>query len=454
MRGYVSLICKVFLFSTFVAAQPQQTVRINLCRILHRESADFAPRERCGAGGRHSHLLFGHAVWELQTGPQTLSLFVNGACDHPSRQLYTGAAPNSIPTEAALLVNDCTSNSGVSPNGSGFSCAPNGSFLGGTPTQGFLQNGALTFAGFTLPVIPNGSQFQLRITNVRVNANSVAAGTFITGTVLATFGLQNQQNLVMGAVEASLGVSVSGMSTFPQCGAQSQTINTLTIKELVNNAFKSPASASSNSTPGQWYQSGVNSESQTVLPTPVGWVNQLRTVVPGQADVATRIRVNVSNIPEGVSVSMPLSINDSVGGSLVYNPGGDVGPFTTGSGGGIVINNFGSVTYEVRAQSGGIDSFTVPMSGDAGGEQLRRRYHPGVGDVCGYLSGNVRADSAFRRYLGIDSTIQYEQLPAADPPDLFRAARKRDNGIGIARGSGGGTGRVWQYQFGKRSRLP
>ena len=63
-----------------------------------------------------------------QTGQQTLSLYVNGAAI-TSRQLYTGTAPTSIPTEAALLVNDCLTNSGTSATGG--SCSPSGTFTGG-----------------------------------------------------------------------------------------------------------------------------------------------------------------------------------------------------------------------------------------------------------------------------------------------------------------------------------
>src|SRR5206468_1440938 len=94
-----------------------------------------------------------------QTGIQTLSLYVNANFVAPlgvnvnqnlitSRQLFTGPnVPNSIPTEAALLINDCTSIGGLSSAGT--SCAASGTFLGGNPVQGFLQNGALTFTGFT-----------------------------------------------------------------------------------------------------------------------------------------------------------------------------------------------------------------------------------------------------------------------------------------------------------------
>ncbi len=158
-------------------------------------------------------------------GPQTLSLYVQGT-SITSRQLYSGtSAPSSIPTEAALLVDDCVNATGtvVVPT-SGF---PGGSCSNtsvgspataipspanvGTPTQGFLQNGALVFLGLHgLPVNAGAnSQIQLRVTNIRVNANSVAAGTFITGTVLATFPVQNQSNLVLGVAQSSLSVAVS-----------------------------------------------------------------------------------------------------------------------------------------------------------------------------------------------------------------------------------------------------
>ena len=225
-----------------------------------------------------------------QTGPQTMTLYVNGAA-LTSRQLYTGTTPPSIPTEGAVLVNDCVTTSGTSSSGATCNAST-------APTQGFIQNGAFVFSGFYLPANANGGPFQLRITNVRVNANSLAAGAFVTGTVLATFGISNQQNLVLGAVQSSLSVSVPTLSTFALCQTLNSTVN-LTIKELVSSSFKSPAASASNSTPGNWYQNGVNTESQTVLQTiPSNWTNQLTGILPGRADAATRIRVNLSNIPE------------------------------------------------------------------------------------------------------------------------------------------------------------
>jgi hypothetical protein len=318
---------------------------------------------------------------QAQTQAQTLSLYVNGAAI-TSRQLYSGSTvPNSIPTEAALLVNDNAA----------------------TATQGYLQNGALVFSGFTLPT--TGS-FTVRVTNVRVNANSVAAGTFITGTILATFPIQNQSSLVLGVAQASLSVAVSSTSNFAQCTSTptaGSSINVLTVKELVQSAFKSPAVClvatgngtpcpAANTTPGQWYQPGVNTESQTVLngvslggvlgnaPSPGVFVDQVGAI-PGQADSATRIRLNFSNIPAGVTISLPVSVGVGSNGTtyvsggtavpsnvtlvsqIVATTAGDVATFSAASGNSVSLTSAGSVTYQVTLQQGAaIDSFAIPVT--------------------------------------------------------------------------------------------
>jgi len=282
-----------------------------------------------------------------QTGSQTLSLYVNGAAI-TSRQLYTGSsAPSSVPTEAALLVNDNTT----------------------TAVQGFLQNGAVVFSSFFLPT--TGAPFQVRVTNVRVNANSLAAGSFVTGTVLATFPIQNQQNLVLGAIQSSLSVAVSSVTNFAQCNStptQGTVVSTLTVKELVNTAFKSPnatigaVGGVNNNTPGQWYQNGLNTESQTVLPA--NFKNEsggTSPATPGQADTATRIRINFSNIPAGVTLSLPVTIGSGAS-TATATTSGDVGSFSAAASA-ITLTSSGSVTYQVTAQNGSaIDSFSVPVT--------------------------------------------------------------------------------------------
>jgi len=325
-------------------------------------------------------------------GPQTLSLYVQGAAI-TSRQLYTGStAPTSIPTEAAILIDDCTAVGATSPvTGLTTTCANTASTDIGTPTQGNLQNGALVFTGFGLPltlgssttVLATANTFQLRITNVRVNANSVASGTFINGTVLATFPIQNQTNLVLGVAQSSLNVTVSSPpSNFTQCTSQTagSTITDMTIKELVLTAFKAPnacgtingsaaqgsnpgacPSGATNTAPGGWYQNGTNTESQTVLPglptsgVPYVWSNALGNT-PGLADSATRVRVNLSNIPAGVTVTMPVTICNaptSAGACTgtqntvaQATTGGDTGTFSIAASG-PTLTSSGSVTYQL-----------------------------------------------------------------------------------------------------------
>jgi len=285
------------------------------------------------------------------SGQQTLSLYVSGA-SITSRGLWTGtSAPSGAqPTEAALLVNDYVGAPNSPPNIS--------------PTEGYLQNGALVFSGFSLPSTASSS-FTVRVTNIRVNANQLASGAFVTATVLATFPVQNQSGLVLGVVETSL--QLSGPSTIPsfaQCTSTTTTFSSFSIKELIQGAFKAPnvstVSGANNSTPGVWYTNGVNTESQTVIPAAnfstvsPGFVGNVsgnyNGSVPGQADAATRIRFNFSNIPAGVTVTLPVTIS-SGSFTLTATTSGDLGTFTAATTN-PTLTAPGSVTYQVTAQSG------------------------------------------------------------------------------------------------------
>ena len=291
-----------------------------------------------------------------QTGPQTLSLYTSATIS--SRvEVSSTTGLLSIPTDAALLVNDNISGAGQ------------------LPTQGFLQNGSLVFSNFLLPT--TGAPFTVRITNVRINANALASGSFVTGTILATFPIQNQSGLVLGAVQSSLSVSVTSPPvSFAQCqsqtasGSQTTLVGALKVSELVNTAFKTRlAIPPATNGVGQWYQNGVNSESQTIFTPPSTWGSPIAT--PGQADWATRIRVNVANIPGGVTVYLPVSIMSGTTGQLVATSAGDLGTFTPATGSSltgvtnttfIALTSASSVTYEVVQQNGvGIDSFSFPI---------------------------------------------------------------------------------------------
>jgi hypothetical protein len=293
-----------------------------------------------------------------QTGKQTLSLIVSGTAI-TSRQLYKGTAPASIPTEAALLIDDCTVNTGTSSTGA--SCAPSGTYLGGNPIQGFLQaDGTMLFSGITLPA--DGNPFTIRVTNIRVNANELTAGAFVTGTVMPSFPVQNQSGLVLGAVLNSLSLTVSAVTPFSQCAsipAAGTVVQTVTVKELFKTAFKSQGTDPPDATPGKWYRKEVNTESQTVLDNVV-FKNDI-DVVPGQAGSGTRIRLNFSNIPAGWTLTLPVYVGDKVH-FIQATTGGDNGLFKPAASA-IVLTKAGSVTYEVMAQQGReIDYFTIPVT--------------------------------------------------------------------------------------------
>jgi hypothetical protein len=278
-----------------------------------------------------------------QTGPQTVSVAIDNA---PLASRWLDSAV-SVATEAALLINSCASNCPAGQN----------------PVQGHLENGVLVFSGFNLPADLTSV---LNITNIRVNPSQIASNAFVTGTISATFPLQNGKSRSLGYVRPSLSVKTgSSISSFPQCQPQTTNINNLTVAELYISAFRSRASDPADTIPGQWRELN-NSESQTVLSTLLpGWITS--GIVPGQADAATRIRVNVSNIPAGVTVTLPVTADNGAGGRLVASSGGELGAFSAAPGLSIPLTLSGSVVYEVRATSiqqqlGTITSFDIPMT--------------------------------------------------------------------------------------------
>jgi len=172
--------------------------------------------------------------------------------------------------------------------------------------------------------------------------------------------------------------AASPPTTFTQCtstATSGSVVTALIIKELVQTAFKSPAACpgsgcptgTNNATPGQWYQNNLNTESQTVLATGLtNWSNTLGNQ-PGLADSATRIRINFSNIPAGVTLSLPVSIGTGCTGTTptscaTATTSGDLGAFSM-AGSAISLTSSGSVTYQVTGQSGAaIDQFNVPVT--------------------------------------------------------------------------------------------
>ncbi len=79
------------------------------------------------------------------------------------------------------------------------------------------------------------------------------------------------------------------------------------------------------------------------------------------ADSATRIRINFSNIPAGVTISLPVTIG-SGSSTATATTSGDLGAFSA-AGSAVSLTSSGSVTYQVTNQSGSaIDSYSVPVT--------------------------------------------------------------------------------------------
>jgi hypothetical protein len=118
-----------------------------------------------------------------------------------------------------------------------------------------------------------------------------------------------------------------------------------------------------NAIPGGWRLPNVNTESQTVLPLLPGWTNA-GNFIPGLADYATRYRVDVSGVPAGVTVHLPVQWgpNDNMQASI----GNDFDlflPYPNGFGGLPVTSPGISLTYEYRVPTGNIvDIFKVPIT--------------------------------------------------------------------------------------------
>jgi len=286
-----------------------------------------------------------------QTGSQTVTLLTTAPITS-----YVQSTSNGTVTDALLLVNDT-----------------------GTPVAGILSSSGtqMTFSGFTLPSA--GTPFTLRITNVRVNATSLANGAIVSGNVLTTFPLTNNSQITLGAVVTSLTVAVNTNNSnasysLAQCQGQGNTTAApmtftgsanISIKEATNTAFKLQ-SVAGNTTPGGWYSGSNNTESMYIYSGAV-LANGTSTTFAtpnGQSTSATRFRVNVSNIPSGVTVALPVTIT---GGGLVMTTS-ETGAFSIASvsqSSGTTVNSTGptmSVTYEVKSQSPtATDTYLVPV---------------------------------------------------------------------------------------------
>jgi len=203
--------------------------------------------------------------------------------------------------------------------------------------QGVVSGSSVTFFG--VPILPpatTGIQRTFRITNIRINAQGVSAGSFGVNPVYANIStngntslpLSNPQ-LTVGFVLSSLTTTVGTAGSYLQCNsvpAQAQA-DTISFTEKFATAFKTRvvpltnatlAAQSTNPTgqniPGGLANSGtvallLNSESDFIFP--------IGTQVAGLADFGTRLKAVFTNIPNGITLY--VSVNNI--GASNANPG-------------------------------------------------------------------------------------------------------------------------------------
>ena len=245
------------------------------------------------------------------------------------------------------------------------------------------QPNAVSWAG--IPIDPPGTNGTrvIRITNIRINANALGVGTptsppvqvfaFISVAPSTTLPITNNAQQVVGLVQRSLDTSVDAV-TYQQCLSPGIDVTpVVTFAELATfpNAFKPRISTTMlQDVPGGSYFS----ES--------GFVSAA-TGVAGLADFGTRLKAVFTNIPAGVTLSVPSSVSVfDAGGNLTFQavmvasetsasafPGVVVTPVAGsvvyGAATALTVASSNTIVYEVTASNPqGIDTLTVPVSVD------------------------------------------------------------------------------------------
>jgi hypothetical protein len=304
-----------------------------------------------------------------------------------SRITSTSTPPT---TEALLLVDEPTAaNQRVctAPTNPTTTCANTGtggaSFATSTTNfnvyQGILTGpNAVTFLGVPIdaPTTPGAPARVYRITNIRANVTTSPATcvgvcqvqAFISASGSTSMPINNPTPIV-GFISKGLNATatLAGANGFLQCQNTNTKVADLVFTENFATAFKvRDASGGMQNVPGTIY----NTES--------GFINPGDLTGVGLADNGTRLKAVFSNLPQGVTLTVPTMVTDGVGGTIVligstdYTADASVtAPFATAVASGVLpitysntTGNTGSATavYEVIAANAlAIDSFDVPV---------------------------------------------------------------------------------------------
>ncbi len=214
--------------------------------------------------------------------------------------------------------------------------------------QGIVNGNSVTFYG--APALPPGNSASrvFRITNVRVNAAMMSAGSVASGAVPlmssisvsgpGAFTLTNSTPYV-GFVTAGLTASATGAASLNQCNSQAlAAATTLVFSENFGTAFKTRVTAQNNlSYAGQNGSPGANGFGAQNVPGGI-WNSESNFVLPvatgqtaGLTDFGTRLKAQFNNIPAGVRifVSTVNVLNSGLPVQPPAVPGGSAANFST-----------------------------------------------------------------------------------------------------------------------------
>jgi hypothetical protein len=272
--------------------------------------------------------------------------------------------------------------------------------------QGVVSGSSVTFFG--VPILPpatTGIQRTFRITNIRINAQGVSAGTFGVNPVYANISTNGNTSLPLSNPQLTVGFVLSSLSTtvaasshsFLQCDPETLTsVGTVSFTEKFATAFKTRVvpltntayaaqqiNATGQNIPGGLANSGtvallLNSESDFIFNTGTN----AAPVYAGLADFGTRLKAVFTNIPSGVTLyvavnnttaSNPNPGNQSIAPYAQYisseaGPEVSAASAITGSPAGWVAlvpsaTNSATATWEVlNANPNAIDTFSFAIA--------------------------------------------------------------------------------------------
>src|SRR5262249_54115989 len=243
-----------------------------------------------------------------------------------SRLMPISGGPSNA-SEVLLLLNEPTA---FTP------CATplTGCATGANTFQRIVTGNTINFFG--IPLTPVGTTTTLRITNVRINANSVSGGQ-VSATVLVGAAANPAPTAVVGFVQSGLSASTSSSTptAFNQCASSTRAAvgPALLFTEAFSSSFKTRVIATSSTYSGQGSTQNSNtpgtlfsnqSESGLVVPG----FSSTNNATAGLTEYGTRLKAVFNNIPTGVrlfvsttnvfNAALPVPFPAAPGGST-YN---------------------------------------------------------------------------------------------------------------------------------------